>query len=113
MAKPIQSRDVLDETLKELTQFLQARKNTVLVVSPEQEHLRDKIVADLQSEDVEMRAAEERKGCSQGNSSDKHIDCLVLNLSVLAVADKRVASAEDRISRRQLIVANAPLSSSR
>jgi CheY-like chemotaxis protein len=109
LAKPIQSRDVLDGVLDQLCNFVSRRKRSVLVVEPsteQQQHIQGVLAA----EDVDVTMVADPKA-ALGHLGDRLPDCLVVNPALTELAEDlaRLASARDeRLAPLPLIVYGSP-----
>jgi CheY-like chemotaxis protein len=86
LAKPIQSRDVLDNMLKYLNDFVSRPMRHVLVVEPDTKR-REEIKRLVASDDVLVAAADDADQALQ-LLEDQKPDCVVVNPALTAVAEK-------------------------
>jgi HAMP domain-containing protein/signal transduction histidine kinase/CheY-like chemotaxis protein len=97
LAKPIQSRDLLDSTLDHLCNFIARRKRNVLVVEPaadQQQHIQEV----LKAEDVEVTTVADTPA-ALGHLNDRLPDCLVVSPMVTTLADELATLAANRDQR--------------
>src|SRR5438128_11566711 len=89
--KPIPSRDVLDDLLGQLKEFIQRVKRNVLVVEPELQ-ARERIVQIIGANNVEVLTAQ--NGAEALRTLDSvRFDCLVVNPAAIDLADGLASSA--------------------
>jgi CheY-like chemotaxis protein len=93
VAKPIQSRDVLDQLLDHMAQFSARATRTVLVVEPETAR-RKQVAADLETEELKVIAVADTKGAMKILKKEP-VDCIVANPCVTELAEKLLERASD------------------
>jgi CheY-like chemotaxis protein len=109
LAKPIQSRDVLDSVLDQLCNFVSRRKRSVLVVEPsaeQQQHIQSVLAA----EDVDVTMVSEPQA-ALGHLGDRLPDCVVVNPALTGLADDLVSLAgarDERLAPLPLILYGSP-----
>ncbi|MEZ0223314.1 MAG: response regulator, partial [Alphaproteobacteria bacterium] len=104
VAKPIQSRDVLDEVLRKLTEFSKRKKKTILVVEPNPA-VRADIANDIAFEDVNVTQAKDTKAALKAIKSGK-VDCLILGTSATEAAEQVAVLADTDESKTESFVLN-------
>jgi len=86
LAKPIQSREVLDEMLRYLNDFVSRPTRQVLVVEPDQSR-RQEIMSLVAADDVQVAAADDHTKALELLSSAKP-DCVVVNPTMTGFAER-------------------------
>jgi CheY-like chemotaxis protein len=94
LAKPIQSRDVLDGMLRELNDFISRPTRHVVVIEPDHER-RQQIVDLVRADDVQVTAPQDTKA-GLSLLDEQHPDCVVVGPTVTDVADRLVAIGKDK-----------------
>jgi len=105
VAKPIQSRDVLDKLLDHIGSFVARPTRTVLVVEPDAARRRQ-TVADLATDDLHVVAVGDAKAAMRALKKEP-VDCIVSHPSVADLAEKlfhRAADNENGMSRLPVLV---------
>ncbi|HEY2817537.1 MAG TPA: response regulator, partial [Casimicrobiaceae bacterium] len=93
VAKPIQSKDVIDQLLGHLRDYVARSEKRVLIVA-EEKSARDAFAAELASDDIELVAAADWSS-AMGTLKTESIDCMVIdaNLPALPAGFDSVRSA--------------------
>jgi CheY-like chemotaxis protein len=105
VAKPIQSRDVLDSLLDTIGDFIGRSMMSLLVVEPDQQE-RNRIVECVGADDVQVTAVADAESALQ-MLRERRIDCMILNpeqtslVDGISLADGR---RENGLSRLPVIV---------
>src|SRR5262245_48250872 len=86
LAKPIQSREMLDDMLKYLNDFVSRPTRQVLVVEPDQAR-RDEITSLVAADDVQVTAPHDFAQAIEVLAKEKP-DCVVVNPTVTAVVEQ-------------------------
>ncbi len=108
IAKPIQSGDVLDASLKAVTGFLKTERKAVLVLEPEKE-VREKIAKDLDADDIDVIVPKNDKAALK-EIKDGKAQCLILHPAATDFAEKLVALAESKnTAEAPFILASMPI----
>jgi signal transduction histidine kinase/CheY-like chemotaxis protein/HAMP domain-containing protein len=105
VAKPIQSRDVLDKLLDHTSEFAARTTRTVLVVEPDAAR-RKQIVAELETDELRVVAVADTKAAIKSLKKDPVV-CLVANPTVVDLAEKllqRTADEENAMSRLAVLL---------
>jgi CheY-like chemotaxis protein len=92
IAKPIQSRDVLDALLIELSDFVSRPMKSLLVVEPDGDR-RNKIIEAVGADDVQVTAVGDSEAALQ-MLAERRIDCVVLSPQAAEVAADFMAGAD-------------------
>src|SRR5262249_52934045 len=102
LAKPIQSRETLDDLLRFLKDFVSRPTRHVLIVEPDAQR-RDEIKKLVAADDVQVVAPSDHKDALELLSRQKP-DCLVVNPAMTAVAERLAAKSENGNGFSQLPV---------
>jgi len=93
VAKPVQSRDVLDHLLDNISDFAAQEKKNVLVFSSDAKE-RDNIVQQIATENINVIAAKDKRTAKSAFKKQR-IDCLILSPEVSEIAVDLINSKEN------------------
>jgi signal transduction histidine kinase/CheY-like chemotaxis protein/HAMP domain-containing protein len=105
VAKPIQSRDVLDRLLDHTSAFAARTTRRVLVVEPNAER-RQQIVAEMEMEELEVTAVADAKSAIKSLKKTP-VDCLIVNPAMSEMAERLLqlaATDENPLSRLPVLL---------
>jgi CheY-like chemotaxis protein len=97
LAKPIQSRDVLDGMLRELNDFISRPTRHVIVIEPDAER-RQQVVELVRADDVQVTAPPDTKA-GLSLLDEQRPDCIVVSPAVTEVAERLETSGKDNAAQ--------------
>jgi signal transduction histidine kinase/HAMP domain-containing protein/DNA-binding response OmpR family regulator len=102
IAKPIQSRDVLDALLAKIKEYGDRKMKTVLLVEPDAKS-RNRIIKSMEGEEIDILTATDEKSLLK-TLRKAPVDCVLLNAASAALMDKLETPEESLVVTRLPII---------
>jgi CheY-like chemotaxis protein len=93
VAKPIQSRDVLDQLINKMAAYNDREEKSILVIEPDKEK-REQTISDLESDGVEILAEDDPKKVS-ALAREQKFDCIVVSPEAKEAIQSLIEGAEE------------------